>query len=252
MLYLIGLGIHDEGDVSIKAIETLKKVNVVYAELYTSFFNGDLSVIEKWAGKKINVLGRYDLEEDIDGNVLSNPHKDVALLVCGDPLIATTHADVILRARKKGVEVKIIHSSSIYSAVAETGLQIYKFGKTTTLPFPQGDYFPTSPYDVIKNNHDLGLHSLVLLDVKSEETRFMTVNEGLRLLLRMEDEKKKRLIVDDLSLVGIARLGGDSLIRVGTLEELLDLDFGRPPHSLVVPGELHFTEKDMLDMFRLD
>ncbi|MEA1925586.1 MAG: diphthine synthase [Candidatus Altiarchaeota archaeon] len=252
MLYLIGLGIHDEKDISVKAIETLKKVDSVYAELYTSFFNGDLSVIEGWAGKKINVLSRYDLEEDIDGNVLSNPQKDVALLVCGDPLIATTHADVILRAKKKGVEAKIIHSSSIYSAVAETGLQVYKFGKTTTLPFPQGDYFPTSPYDVIRENHDLGLHSLVLLDVKSEENRFMTVNEGLRLLLRMEDEKKKRLIAGDLFLVGIARLGGDSFIKAGALEELLNQDFGRPPHSIVIPGELHFTERDMLDLFRLD
>ncbi len=252
MLYLIGLGINDEKDISIKAVETLKKVNVVYAELYTSFFNGDLSVIEEWAGKKINVLGRCDLEEDIEGNVLSNPKDDVALLVCGDPLIATTHADVILRAKKKGVNVKIIHSSSIYSAVAETGLQIYKFGKTTTLPFPQGDYFPTSPYDVIRKNHDLGLHSLVLLDVKSDENRFMIVNEGLRLLLRMEDEKRKSLISGDLFLVGIARLGGDSLIRAGSLDELIELDFGRPPHSLVIPGDLHFTEKDMLDLFRLD
>ena len=252
MLYLIGLGINDEKDISINAVETLKKVNVVYAELYTSFFNGDLSVIEGWAGKKINVLSRYDLEEDIEGNVLSNPQEDVALLVCGDPLIATTHADVILRAKKKGVEVKIIHSSSIYCAVAETGLQIYKFGKTTTLPFPQGDYFPTSPYDVIRKNHELGLHSLVLLDVKSDENRFMTVNEGLRFLLRMEDEKRKRLISGNLFLVGIARLGGDSLIRAGSLDELIELDFGRPPHSLVIPGELHFTEKDMLDLFRLD
>ena len=157
-----------------------------------------------------------------------------------------------MRAKKKGVEVKIIHSSSIYCAVAETGLQIYKFGKTTTLPFPQGDYFPTSPYDVIRKNHELGLHSLVLLDVKSDENRFMTVNEGLRFLLRMEDEKRKRLISGNLFLVGIARLGGDSLIRAGSLDELIELDFGRPPHSLVIPGELHFTEKDMLDLFRLD
>ncbi len=252
MLYLIGLGIHDERDISVKAIEALKKVNVVYAELYTSFFNGDLSVIEEWAGKEINVLGRKDLEEDIDGNVLSDPREDVALLVCGDPLIATTHADVILRAREKDVEVNVIHSSSIYSAVAETGLQIYRFGKTTTLPFPEKNYFPTSPYDVIKRNYDLGLHSLVLLDAKSEEERFMTINEGLRLLLRMEDEKKKRLIADSLFLVGVARLGGDSLIRAGTVEELLDQDFGEPPQSIVVPGELHFAEKEMLDVFRID
>ena len=36
------------------------------------------------------------------------------------------------------------------------------------------------------------------------------------------------------------------------MEELLSHDLGPPLHSLVIPGHLHFLEKDMLRMFALN
>ena len=250
MLYLVGLGLHDEGDLSIKGLEALKKADRIYAESYTSFYNGNLSVIEQWIDKKIILLDRTDIEEKISSNLLSNSKdEDIALLVCGDPLIATTHADIILQAQNKDIKFKVIHSSCIYSAVAETGLHIYKFGKTTTLPYPEKNYLPCSPYDVIRQNQDMRLHSLVLLDVKADEKRYMSVNEGIEVLLRMEDDRKKGLVDDDLFIVAAARLGGDSIIKAGSLRQLMTLNYGGPPHCIIIPAQLHYTEKQMLKLY---
>jgi len=242
MLYLIGLGLYDEKDLSLKGLEALKASDMVYAELYTSFFGGNLDNLEEVIGKKITILSRADVEEHPNENILKDA-KDitVSFLVCGDPLVATTHADLIIRARKLGVETKIIHSSSVYSAIGETGLQLYKFGKTTTLAYPEQGYKPTSPYDVIAENRERGLHTLVLLDVKAEEDRYMTVSEGVKLLL------ENGIAYPDTLLVGCARLGADSKIVYAPAEKLVETDFGGPPHVILMPGKLHFMEEEMLD-----
>ncbi|MFH1836327.1 MAG: diphthine synthase [Methanobacteriota archaeon] len=242
MLYLIGLGLYDEKDLSLKGLEVLKASDMVYAELYTSFFGGDLGKLEELSVKKITVLSRADVEEHPGGNVLKDAkEKTVSFLVCGDPLVATTHADLIVRARKLGIATKIIHSSSIYSAIGESGLQLYKFGKTTTLAYPEQGYKPTSPYEVIAENKKRGLHTLVLLDVKAEEDRYMTVAEGVKLLLG------NGVVSSNIKLVGCARLGEDSKIVYSTAEKLAETDFGGPPHAILVPGELHFMEEEMLE-----
>ena len=249
MLYLIGLGLHDEKGLSLRALEALKSSDRVYFESYTSFFNGSLDGIGRLCGKGIVSLKRADLEERPEENVLKP--GDVSLLVMGDPLVATTHSDLILRAGKLGIGVKIIHSASVYSAIGETGLQLYMFGKTVTIAYPEGKYFPTSPYDGLRENAERGLHTMCLLDVKADEGRYMTVNEGIGLLLRMEDEKGQKRFTKDTMCVGVARLGGDAVMKYGTAKKLLGEDFGGPPHVLIVPGKLHFVEEEMLGRFRV-
>jgi len=252
MLYLIGLGLYDEKDLSLRALEILKGCDEIYAELYTGVFRGSAEKLEELTGRPVRILFRKDLEENPEGNVLRNSRNmHIALLVPGDPLVATTHIDLILRARKLGIETKVIHSSSIYSAIGETGLQLYKFGKTTTLAFPEKGYFPTSPYDVIKENLGKGLHTLVLLDVKAEEKRFMTVREAIELLLDIEHSKKEGAFTPNRTCIGAARLGGDSVIKAGTAEDLGKEKFGDPPHILIVPGKLHFVEEEALEMYGL-
>jgi diphthine synthase len=108
-----------------------------------------------------------------------------------------------------------------------------------------------SPYDALAENLLRGLHTMCLLDVKAEEGRYMTVNEGLRLLKEMEESKKGGIIRDDTPCVGIARLGGDSTILYGPAKKLISAEFGGPPHVLIVPGKLHFLEGEMLNRFRL-
>ena len=248
MLHLIGLGLFDEQDISLKALEALKKSDRVYAELYTNFYHGDLKKLEELCGKKITVLGRSDVEENPTEIILKDAReKEIAFLVAGDPMVATTHIDLALRARKKGIKVKVIHSSSIYSAIAETGLQAYKFGKTTSIVYPEEKYFPETPYDALKDNLEMGLHTLCLLDVKADEERYMTVAEGIQTLLKIGEKRKDRVFTEDTLCVGAARLGGDSLINYGKARDLMKIDFGKPPHILIVPAKLHFMEEEALD-----
>ena len=187
MLYLVGLGLYDERDLSLRGLEVLKKADVVYVERYTNFFSGDFSRLESMINKKVTTLERSDVEEHPDDTLLRNTDKNVVLLVSGDPMVATTHIDLVLRAHKKAIPVQVVHSSSVYSAVGETGLQIYKFGKTTTMAFPEKSYFPKTPYEVVKQNQASGLHTLVLLDVKADAEKYMTVNDAVKLLLNIEE-----------------------------------------------------------------
>jgi diphthine synthase len=249
MLHLIGLGLNDERDLSLKALEILKKSDMVYFESYTSRFNGSLENLKTLTGKDVILLKRKDLEEHPEDNVLRG--GEVSLLVMGDPLVATTHSDIVLRAEKLGIKVGVIHSASIYSAIGESGLQLYMFGKTVTIAYPEGKYFPMSLYDGLKENRLRGLHTLCLLDVKAEEGRYMTVNEGIELLLRMEHEKMQNQFRSDTMCLGVARLGGDAVIKYGTAEQLMAEEFGGPPHALIVPGKLHFVEEEMLARFRV-
>ena len=242
MLYLIGLGLHDENDISLKTVDALKSCDSVYAELYTSAWQGDMSKLEKLIGKPISSLNREQVESD---SLLKEAQtRSIALLIPGDPLVATTHFQFLIDAKKLGVEVKVIHASSIHSAIATCGLHSYKFGRTTTLPFPEGKHFPTSPYEIIEANSKAGLHSLVLLDIP------MTIKEGLEILLKMEAKVGKGLLKEDLEVVACTRLGGDGQkIVAGKIQDLLSLDLPTPA-CLIIPGELSWKEKEALEVWK--
>jgi len=251
VLNLIGLGLFDEKDISLRGLEVLKSSDKVYAEFYTNYFGADLKRLEELAGKPVTVLSRADVEERPEATVLKHAKsKNVSFLVSGDPLVATTHADIAGRAKALGVEVGVVHSSSVISAVAECGLQAYKFGKTTTLPFPQPNYEPTSPYEAIRGNQSLGLHTLVLLDVKATEGRYMSVGEGIDVLHSLEAKLSQKVFTEDTQIIGMARLGApDRVIKAGKAEDLKKTDFGGPPHVLVVPGKMHFMEEEALSQY---
>ncbi len=195
-IYFIGLGLYDERDVTLKGLETARKCEKVFAEFYTSLMAGTtLERIEELIGKPIRRLSREDVELNFEEIVLSEARdKDVAFLTAGDPMVATTHSDLRIRAKKLGIESYVIHAPpSIYSAVAITGLQIYKFGKSATVAYPEKNWFPTSHYDVIRENRERGLHTMLFLDVKAEQNRYMTANEAMEILLRVEDMKKENV-----------------------------------------------------------
>lgn len=239
MLYLIGTGIHDEKDISLKGIEACKKCARVFAEFYTCPVSVDIPSLEKTLGKKITVLDRKAVEES-EVVIESAKKEDTAFLVGGDALSATTHTQLLLDTKKAGIQVRVIHASSIFTAIAETGLMLYKFGKTVSLPFPQEGYFPTTPYTNIKENLDACLHTLLLLDIG------MTANRAIEILFELEEKVKGKLFSKNTKFVVVAHLGGDSLIKYDTIEKLKKMDFGALPHSIVVPGKLHFHEEEFL------
>ena len=160
-------------------------------------------------------------------------------------MVSTTHADLRMRAAARGITTSIVHAASISSAVCGlTGLQNYRFGKSCSLPFPQKNWSPTTPLDVILQNLSLRLHTLVYLDIQEEQ--FMTVPEAVALLEQMAAERQARIPV----YVGIARAGSDEpVVRAGTAETVRSVDFGPPLHILVVPAELHDMEREYLEMF---
>lgn len=248
MLYFVGLGLYDEKDISIKGAEILKKVDEIYAEFYTAkLFGTSISCIEKMLGVNIRILSREEVEEEVIP--LKNAEiKDVAFLSAGDTLIATTHSDMLIEAKKRRIPVTVIHGSSILSAApGVAGLQAYKFGKVTTVPFPEENYFPHSPYLAIKANMELKLHTLVLLDIRAHEGRYMTANDGLDYLLNVGKERNDGIISEETLAVVIARAGSEApLVRADRVGELINEDFGDPLHCLIIPSDLHFIEAEAL------
>jgi diphthine synthase len=249
-LALVGLGLHDEKDVTLRGLEEIRSADIVFLEGYTSRLSeGAVPRLSETTGKEIRVLSRNEVE---DATVIldSCREKRVVLLVAGDPLTATTHIDIRLRAEQLSIETAVVHAPSVLTAVPGLlGLQHYKFGRVTTLPYPQEGYLPTSPCEMILENIDRGLHSLVLLDIDAENDRYMTANEGMQLLLEMArklGDLGGRMTEDTLVCV-VARAGApDCEAAAGRLGDLRLKDFGPPLHTMVVPGRLHFMEEEAL------
>lgn len=252
-LHLVGLGLHDVQDVSVKGLERIRAADAVYAEFYTAILTGTPHAeLEAFLGRPVRVLDRLGVEAGGKDLVEEARHREVCLLTAGDPLTATTHTDLLVRAHAAGVPVRIVHASSIYSAAPGLlGLQHYKFGRTTTLVRPEPNWFPTSPFDAVAENRARGLHTLVLLDIKADEGYCMTANEGLLLLLELAQRTGNAWFSAETPVGVVARAGSDTgLRRTGTVGSLARLGFGPPLHCLVVPGPLQVVEQEAWDLLR--
>lgn len=268
-LHLVGLGLHDVRDVSVKGLERIRAADAVYAEFYTAILTGTPHAdLEAFLGRPVRVLDRLGVEAGGKDLVQEARSREVCLLTAGDPLTATTHTDLLVRAHAAGVPVRIVHGSSIYSAAPGLlGLQHYKFGRTTTLVRPEPNWFPTSPFDAVAENHARGLHTLVLLDIKADQAPeggapasgagagrpagwpatgyFMTAPEGLRLLLELAKRTGNGWFTEETPVGVVARAGSDGGIRrTGTVGQLAAQEFGPPLHCIVVPGPLQVVEQE--------
>lgn len=245
-LTFVGLGLHDEEGITIRGLEEARKACAVYAEFYTSPMPRlSLDGLEAMLGRAVRVVDRAFLEGEGAEEILSKASAaDVVLLVPGDPLIATTHAALRVEAERRGIRTRVVHGVSILSAaISLSGLHNYKFGRSVTIPFTESE----TPYDVLRDNRATGLHTLVFLDVEVERDRYMTVREGLRRLLALEGLRGEGVVTPDTLVIGLARVGSDdSVVRAGPAGQLLAYDFGDPPHLIIVPARLHFTEAEAL------
>jgi diphthine synthase len=248
-LYFISIGLSDEKDMSLKALEAAKSCDLLFAEFYTTKLNTTKEKLEKLIGKEIKILSRADLEENYQKVLDEARVKKVGLLVGGDAFIATTHSALALEAKKQGIEVKVIHGSSIISAIAETGLHIYKFGAIVTIPFPERTKgkLPISVYNTIKENLERGLHTLCLLDIDIEKNKFMSVNEAVTILIELEKKLGSGILRFDKKVVAFSKAGSDQQVIIyDTLDSLREKDFEKPA-VIIIPGKLHFTEKEFLE-----
>ncbi|KAL4952469.1 Diphthine synthase [Aspergillus filifer] len=269
MLYLVGLGLADELDITVRGLEVVKKAERVYLEAYTAILLVDKSKLEAFYGRPVIEADRELVETGSDDILKDADKVDVAFLVVGDPFGATTHTDLVLRARELGIESKVIPNASIMSGIGCTGLQLYNFGQTVSMVFFTETWKPSSYYDRVKENVQIGLHTLVLLDIKVKEQslenmargrliyeppRYMTVAQCASQMLETEEERQEGAWGPDSLAVGAARVGApDQQLVAGTLKELSEVDFGRPLHSLVLLGRrAHDLEKDYIRQFAVD
>jgi diphthine synthase len=247
----VGVGLHDEGGISLKGLEEVKSADSVFIELYTSLLPGfSVKQFESVAGKALRVVSRKELEEENGEVVLRAAERGKAvLLVPGDPFVATTHIALRIAAEKRGIKTRVVHGASIISAaVGLSGLHNYKFGKSVTIPFPEN--FSETPYMVVAQNKGLGLHTLCLLDINVEEGRCLSIKEALEMLLKIEEKRKMGVVNGGTLAVGVARAGSPNpTVKAGVVKELLGYDFGGPPYSLIFPGNLHFMEAEALMVF---
>ena len=249
-LVLVGLGLYDEKDVSIRGLEEIREADTVFAEFYTSLMPGlSIPKLEEMTGKEVKIVARRILEDE-EGELIFEAAKNgkAVLLVPGDPLISTTHVDLRISAKKRGIKTRVIHGASAVSAVrGVSGLQNYKYGKAVTVPFSDQGFVSETPYNVIHENKRRGLHTMCYLDIKAEEQRYLTIREALQTLLELEKHKKKQIVTPGTLVVGVARAGSaEPAVKAGYIEEVINYDFGAPPHTLIFPGKLHFMEAEAL------
>ncbi len=251
MLTFVGLGLYDERSITVEGRDAIADADRVFAEFYTSKLAG--ATVEELSashGVGIETRDRRGVEEEPEPILEAAERGDAVFLTAGDTMISTTHVDLRLRADEQGIDTHVVHGTTAGSAAASlTGLQNYRFGKATTLPFPYahgGDGVPKSVLGTIADNRERGLHTVVYLDIKvgigpngrdPDHEEYMTADDAAG------------LFAEELDTVGVAvaRAGGpDPVVAADRLSALADRSFGEPLHLLVIPGNLHIIEHDAL------
>ncbi|KAG5362685.1 Diphthine methyl ester synthase [Yarrowia sp. B02] len=270
MLHLIGLGLSHETDITVRGLETIKKCKRVYLEAYTSILMAaEKETLEKFYGKELILADREMVEQASDDILAGAQEDDIAFLVVGDPFGATTHTDLVIRARELGIKYQTIHNASVMNAVGACGLQLYNFGQTVSLVFFTDSWKPDSFYDKIHENRKIGLHTLVLLDIKVKEQsienimrgrnifeppRYMSIEQAASQLLEIEEDRDEKVYCADTPAIAVSRLGSPrQCIKAGSLGQLAEYESGEPLHSLIVLGNnVHDLEIDFLVEFADD
>lgn len=266
MLYVIGIGIDEFESLSLGSLEILKKSDIVYLERFTGFISDEFmknlsSLLRNPSDSKsrndieIKFIKRWFVEDGRE--VLENAKKShVSILVYGDPLVATTYNELLVRAKKQSIEFRVIHSSSgILSLMGESGLQPYKFGKMVTMM--DDPMSSITVYNTIYENMCLGLHTLILTEYNNDDEKnnfqsssnpfFLSPSRVMDLLL--EREKEIKLINFSAETFGMVatKIGHkESAFNSGTIKSLLKLEYAGGPNSIIIPGRLHFTEVDAI------
>ncbi len=236
MLYIIGLGLNVDG-ISKYGLEIVKRCKRVYLENYTVDFPYSKEELAHILDKKLISADR----EKVESLELVDEAKkmDIAFLVYGSPLTATTHISLIEEAKRLGVRYKVIYNASIIDAVAETGLQLYKFGKIASMPKwnKEKNFTPDSFIEIIKDNQKINAHTLLLADIG------LDFNEALEQLIKAGEGKIKinKIVVCSRLGASKSRIFYDS---INNFKENIE-----KPYCIVIPSKLHFMENEVLSEF---
>jgi len=245
-LAFVGLGLGPKG-VSLEGVEELKSADIAYLEYYTSPHEPSLlKELESAVGKRLTIVDR-DFVEDGSKILEEASIKKVAIAVQGDPMIATTHSELRARATRAGVETRIVHGATIASAAAsESGLHYYKFSRTVTVTREAIGRL-TQAYHILHQNLLEGAHTLLLLEYDVEGGEGVSPADAMAGLLLAEGNFKRGVVGDATFAIVTSRLGRvDKSLAAGDFAGLAKKDYGQPPHSVIIPGKLHFTETEAI------
>ena len=248
MLWFVGLGISGTQSIPIEVVKIIQEADFVYLEAFTSpiskqhedeiknMVNGSFKIAKRW------------LVEDGQEILKTSKSSTAVLLSYGDPYVATTHIELRTRAKLENIETNTIHSASaITSMVGEAGLQFYKVGRMVTIMNEKKSTI--TPYTAIFKNLTQGLHSIILLEYNHDENYFLDPKDALSNLLDVEKEQKRNVLNNDTFAIIASRIGFKTQkIISGKFSNLLKVDFGEPPHSIIITGKLHFTESDAINV----
>lgn len=247
MLYLVGIGLKPK-QLTLEAIQTLNNCDQIFLEGYTSQYSeGLLKELEETIGKKFLILGREETENKFDNIILSAKKNNIALMIFGNALTATTHIQLLLDAKEKKVKYKIIPGISITNTIAESGLDEYKFGRTVTICYHFEGFEPESFYDQILENQKIGLHTICLLDIKKDEMpqRLMNSREGIEILEKISRKRSDENDFEYVALLGMGNknqkiiFGKEKIISSKEIKELF-------PQTLLILGKTNEKEKEAL------
>ena len=248
MLWFVGLGISGTRSIPIEVVKIIQEADFVYLEAFTSpiskqhedeiknMVNGSFKIAKRW------------LVEDGQEILKTSKSSTAVLLSYGDPYVATTHIELRTRAKLENIETNTIHSASaITSMVGEAGLQFYKVGRMVTIMNEKKSTI--SPYTAIFKHLTQGLHSIILLEYNHDENYFLDPKDAISNLLDVEKEQKRNVLNNDTFAIIASRIGFETQkIISGKFSNLLKVDFGEPPHSIIITGKLHFTESDAINV----
>ena len=248
MLWFVGLGISGTQSIPIEVVKIIQKADFVYLESFTSpIYKQQEEEIKNMVNGSFKIAKRW-LVEDGQEILKASKSSTVVLLSYGDPYVATTHIELRTRAKLEKIETNTIHSASaITSMIGEAGLQFYKVGRIVTIMNEKKSII--TPYTSIFKNLIQGLHSVILLEYNQDENYFLDPKDAISSLMDVEKEQKRNVVNNDTFAIVASRIGFETQkITSGKFSNLLKVDFGEPPHSIIITGKLHFTESDAINV----
>ena len=246
MLWFVGLGISGADGIGSDVVKILKKADLVYLEIFTSpITKSELVKIKKIVKGEFKTAPRW-LVEDGKAILKEARKKEVILLSYGDPYIATTHIELRTRAISEKIRTNTIHAASaITSLIGECGLHFYKIGKVITMMKDQQSV--SSVYYTLYDNLVTGNHTIIILEFNNDTKFFLNPKDAFSSLLLAESGQKRNVVDNSTFAVVASRIGAkNQKVIVGKISSLENMDFGKPPHTIIIPGRMHFTEFDAL------
>lgn len=241
MIGFISAGFNPPMSFTKEELDFLQGSELIIVDTYTS-----PNYLKELRGRDLTFVGRDRLE---DFEWLMNEKRNVSIIIPGDSFSATTHFAIYREAKLKGMEVRVFHNASIFpTAATRLGLHLYKVGPAVSLPRFKEKFRPLSPYEKILENLGNGLHTVLLLDTEPP----LELKDALAELEWMETQEGKGLFNEGRELGVISRLGTPTEeIVYGRVQLLKEWKGGSAPLTIIIPADLHFQEKEVLDLFRM-